>query len=173
MSWSRAGINALLLFFLFIFQESAVSKINLPITGFSLYLAILLGLMALEDRFGAVVLGFIGGIILDFSPSADSPFGKWALVLTLVGYVVAVNGESIGDFTKRPLTFVIFVCAGSIGTLFTFLAFGVLLGENNGALGHNLVMVFGNSFWTLLFAPLLLQITIKWRAKTLTSRERA
>ena len=172
MSWSRAGLYSLLLLSLFIIQESAVSKINLPITGFSLYLAVLLGLMAIEENFGGVVVGFIGGIILDFSPSADSPFGKWALVLTLVGYVCSLNSESIGDFTDRPASFVIFVSLGSIGTLITFLCFGVLLGENNGALGHNFVMVLGNAFWTLLFAPLLLPPAIKWRQLTLTSRER-
>ena len=172
MSWSRAGLYSALLLFLFIIQESAVSKINLPITGFSLYLAVLLGLMASEENFGAVVVGFIGGIILDLSPSADSPFGKWALVLTLVGYVFSLNSESIGDFTDRPASFVFFISFGSIATLFTFLCFGVILGENNGALGHNLVMVFGNAVWTLLFAPFLLPLTNKWRLLTLTSRER-
>ena len=100
MSWSRAGINAIFLYIIFVLQEAAISKINLPITGFSLYLATLLGLMALEEKFGAIVLGFIGGLILDLSPTVDSPMGKWAFILTLVGYLFATNREAIGDFTK-------------------------------------------------------------------------
>ena len=71
MSWSRGLINSVFLFIIFLIQEGAISKINFPITGFSLYVAVLLGLMALEEKHGAIVLGFIGGIILDLSPSVE------------------------------------------------------------------------------------------------------
>jgi len=128
--------------------------------------------MALEDRFGAIALGFIGGIILDLSPSSDSPFGKWALILTLVGYLFSRNRESIGDFTERPLAFVLFVSAGASATLLIFLIFGIIFGENNGALLTNLQTVVGNGIWTLLFSSILLPGLVKLREFTLTSRER-
>jgi hypothetical protein len=172
LNWSRAGFSALILLFFFILQESAISKINFPISGFSLYLCVVLGLMALEDRFGAIALGFIGGLILDLSPSSDSPFGKWALNLTIVGYLFSRNRESIGDFTERPLAFVLFVTAGATITLAIFLLTGLILGENNGALFINLRTIFGNAIWTLLFASVLLPGLIKLRGILLTSRER-
>ena len=172
MSWSRVGFSSLLLIFFFIVQESAISKINFPISGFSLYLCAVLGLMALEDRFGAISFGFIAGIILDFSPSSDSPFGKWALILTIVGYLFSRNRESIGDFTERPMAFVLFVTAGATITLLIFLIIGLVLGENNGNILNNLKTVFGNGLWTLLFSSILLPIIVKLRALTLTSRER-
>ena len=172
MSWSRAAINTLFLFLIFIIQEAAVAKVKFPITGFSLYITVLLGLMALEERFGAIVLGFIGGIILDLSPSVDSPMGKWAFVLTLVGYLFATNHDSIGDFTTGPIAFILFISVGSALTLLSFLGFGVILGENNGTLGHNLIAVIGNSFWTLVFAPVLLPGLNKYRSLTLGSRDR-
>ena len=128
--------------------------------------------MALEDRFGAIALGFIGGLILDLSPSSDSPFGKWALILTIVGYLFSRNRESIGDFTERPLAFVLFVTAGATITLTIFLLTGLILGENNGALFINLRTIFGNAIWTLLFASVLLPGLIKLRGILLTSRER-
>jgi rod shape-determining protein MreD len=128
--------------------------------------------MALEDRFGAIALGFIGGLILDLSPSSDSPFGKWALILTIVGYLFSRNRESIGDFTERPLAFVLFVTAGATITLAIFLLTGLILGENNGALFINLRTIFGNAIWTLLFASVLLPGLIKLRGILLTSRER-
>ncbi len=128
--------------------------------------------MALEDQFGAIALGFIGGLILDLSPSSDSPFGKWSLILTLVGYLFSRNRESIGDFTERPLAFVIFVSAGATATLFIFLIFGIILGENNGAVLSNLKTIFGNGIWTLLFYSVLLPGLVKLREFTLTSRER-
>ena len=172
MNWSRAGFSALILLFFFIVQESAVSKINFPISGFSLYLCAVLGLMSLEDRFGAIALGFIGGIILDLSPSSDSAFGKWAFILTIVGYLFSRNRESIGDFTERPLAFVLFVTAGATVTLTIFLLAGVILGENNGAFFINIRTIFGNAIWTLLFSSILLPGLIKLRRFTLTSRER-
>lgn len=128
--------------------------------------------MALEDRFGAIALGFIGGLILDFSPSSDSPFGKWALILTIVGYLFSRNRESIGDFTERPVAFVLFVTAGATITLIIFLVTGFVLGENNGAVLVNLQTIFGNGLWTLLFSSVLLPGLIKLRDLTLTSRER-
>jgi rod shape-determining protein MreD len=172
LSWSRAGFSALILFFFFVVQESAISKIDFPISGFSLYLCALLGLMALEDRFGAIAMGFIGGLILDLSPSSDSPFGKWALILTLVGYLFSRNRESIGDFTERPIAFVLFVSAGATATLLIFLILGVILGENNGAVITNLQTVVGNGIWTLLFSSALLPGLVALRNYTLTSRER-
>jgi hypothetical protein len=172
LNWSRAGFSALILLFFFIVQESAVSKIDFPISGFSLYLCAVLGLMSLEDRFGAIALGFSGGLILDLSPSSDSAFGKWAFILTIVGYLFSRNRESIGDFTERPLAFVLFVTAGATITLTIFLLGGVILGENNGAFFINIKTIFGNAIWTLLFSSILLPGLIKLRAFTLTSRER-
>ena len=172
MSWSRGLINTIFLFLIFVIQESAISKIKFPFTGFSLYLTVLLGLMALEEKYGAIVLGFIGGIILDLSPSVDSPMGKWAFVLTLVGYIFAINRESIGDFTSGPVAFILFISLGAAITLLAFLGLGVVLGENNGTVGHNLVAILGNSIWTLLFAPILLPSLNKFRELSLTSRER-
>ena len=172
MSWSRVGFTSVLLLFFFIVQESAISKINFPIAGFSLYICVVLGLMALEDRFGAISFGFMAGIVLDFSPSSDSPFGKWALILTIIGYLFSRNRESIGDFTERPMAFVLLVTAGATVTLLIFLVVGIVLGENNGSMLNNLKTVFGNGIWTLLFSSILLPIIVKLRALTLSYRER-
>ena len=172
MSWSRASLSALILFIFFVIQESAISKIDFPVSGFSLYLSVLIGLMALEDSFGAIAIGFIGGIILDLSPSAEAPFGKWALILTIVGYLFSRNRESIGDFTQRPVAFIVFVSTGVTATLLIFLFLGLILGENNGAVLTNLQTVLGNGLWTLLFSPILLPGLVKFRIFTLTSRER-
>jgi rod shape-determining protein MreD len=172
VSWNRAAINAAFLFLVFIFQEAAIAKIKFPIAGFSFYIAVLLGLMSLEEKYGSIVLGFIGGLILDLSPSVDSPMGKWAFVLTVVGYIFATNRESIGDFTSGPISFITFISIGAALTLLTFLGLGVVLGENNGTLGHNLIAVLGNSFWTLLFAPVLLPALKRYRGLSLSSKER-
>ena len=154
-------------------QEAAISRISFPITGFSLCLAVLIGLMALEDRSGAIALGFIGGLIMDLSPTANTPFGQWALVLTLVGYVIGSNRESIGDFTTRPGAFVLFVALATALTLLLSIIMGALIGDQAGSLGRNIIVVLGNTLWTFLFAPLFLPALTLLRNTTLTSRERS
>lgn len=173
MSWLRALTSTLFLLFIFTIQEGAIARINFPITGFSFYLAVLVGMMALEEKSGAVVMGFLGGIILDLSPTTNSPFGQWALVLTLVGYLIATNTESVGDFSARPGAFVLFIAFGATITLTVYLLVGALVGEDAGTISRNIVVVLGNFMWTLLFTPIFLPALLKVRQATLTSRERS
>lgn len=172
MSFPRISLSFAFLLLVFTVQEAAIARINFPIAGFSFFLAVLLGLMAIEDRSGAIVLGFIGGLIMDLSPTSNSPFGQWALVLTLIGYLMSTNRESIGDFTDRPVAFICFVAAASAVTLILALLLGALLGEDNGTLGQSLKVVAANTVWTFLFSPLVLPGLAKLRNSTLSSRER-
>lgn len=172
MSPLRLGTSTAFLFLVFTIQESVVSRIHLPITGFSLYLAVLICLIALEDRNGAIVMGFIGGLVLDLAPTSQSPFGQWALIFTLIGYLISSNMESVGDFTSEPISFVLFIAAGSAMALFTYLIAGMMLGENIGSFLRALVVVAGNFLWTLLFTPFFLPLIRRAREATLTSREK-
>jgi rod shape-determining protein MreD len=160
------------LFVVFLIQETLISRINFPIDGFSLYLATLMVLLSLEDRSGSIVFGFIGGLIMDLSIAADTPFGQWALILTLVGYLFSLNKESIGDFTQSPLVFVTFISLASAFALVVYLIIGALLGQNTGALSHLISIVFANSLWTFFLTPLFLPLIIKTRTALLSNRER-
>jgi rod shape-determining protein MreD len=172
MSGLRVFYTSIFLFLLFIIQEVIIARINFPFNGFSLYLAVLLIMLALEDRTGSLVFGFIGGLIMDLSTSADTPFGQWALVMTIIGYLFTVNRESIGDFTESPFTFVLFVSAAVSLSLATFLIIGLMLGQNNGGLLHNIGLIFINSLWTFLITPIFLPLIIRIRKLMLDNRER-
>ena len=172
MSPVRLSISTAFLFLIFAIQESVISRIHLPITGFSLYLAVLICLIALEDGNGAVVMGFIGGLVLDLAPTSQSPFGQWALIFTVIGYLISSNMESVGDFTSEPISFVIFIASGAALALSIYLGAGLMLGENVGSFSRALVVIFGNFMWTLLFTPLFLPLIRRVREATLTSRER-
>ena len=172
MSWQRVVNTSLFLFLIFILQETAVARINFPFNGFSLYITTLMVLLSLEDRTGSLVFGFTGGMIMDLSPSASSPFGQWALVMTFIGYLFSVNRETIGDFVDRPVAFVIFVCLSSALAMSIFLIIGTLLGQVNGGLLRNLSLILANSLWTFLFVPIFLPLIIRIRKMLLTNRER-
>ncbi len=159
-------------FALFVLQESAVSLVHFPISGFSLYLAIAISLIAFEDHNGALITGFLAGIVLDLSPTSNAPFGQWALILTAIGYLFAVNRDSIADLTGSALTFVIFVSGGVTLALVVYLGFGTLLGEQNGTFSHDSFIVLGNLIWTIIFTPIFLPALERVRKYTLSERER-
>ena len=172
MSGLRVFYTSLFLFALFVIQELVIARINFPFDGFSLYLAALMIVLSLEDRTGSLVFGFIGGMIMDLSTSADTPFGQWALVLTIIGYLFSVNRETVGDFTQSPFTFVAFVSTAVSLSLLVFLIIGIMLGQNNGGFYHNSTLIFANAIWSLLLTPIFLPVVIKVRKLTLTNRER-
>ena len=172
MSGLRVFYTSIFLFLLFVIQEVIIARVNFPFSGFSLYLAVLMIVLALEDRTGSLVFGFTGGLIMDLSTSADTPFGQWALVMTIIGYLFAVNRETIGDFTESPFTFVLFVTAAVSLSLAIFLIIGLMLGQNNGGLFHNTGLIFINSLWTFLITPIFLPLIIRIRKLMLDNRER-
>jgi len=172
MSQLRAFNTSIFLFIIFLIQETIVSRINFPLNGFSLYIAALMVVLSLEDRTGSLVFGFIGGVIMDLSIAADTPFGQWALVMTLMGYLFSINKESIGDYTETPVVFIAFISIASGLSLLIFAIVGTLLGEEMGGLVRNLGLIFANSLWTFLITPLFLPLIIKMRRIMLTSREK-
>ena len=172
MSQLRAFNTSIFLFVIFLIQETIVSRINFPLNGFSLYIAALMVVLSLEDRAGSLVFGFIGGLIMDLSIAADTPFGQWALVMTLMGYLFSINKESIGDYTETPVVFIAFISIASGLSLLIFAIVGTLLGEEMGGLVRNLGLIFANSLWTFLIIPLFLPLIIKMRRIMLTSREK-
>jgi hypothetical protein len=172
MSQLRVFNTSIFLFIIFIIQETLVSRINFPLNGFSLYIAALMVVLSLEDRTGSLVFGFIGGVIMDLSIAADTPFGQWALVMTLMGYLFSINKESIGDYTETPVVFIGFISIASGLSLLIFAIVGTLLGEEMGGLVRNLGLIFANSLWTFLITPLFLPLIIKMRRIMLTSREK-
>lgn len=172
MSALRVLYTSIFLFLLFVIQEVIIARVNFPFNGFSLYLAVLMIVLALEDRTGSLVFGFTGGLIMDLSPSADTPFGQWALVMIIIGYLFTVNRETIGDFTESPFTFVIFVSAAVALALAIFLIIGLMLGQNNGGLLHNIGLILANSLWTFLLTPIFLPLIIRIRKLMLNNRER-
>jgi rod shape-determining protein MreD len=172
VSPARILSTVLFLFLVFAVQESAVSLIHFPITGFSLYVAVAISLIASEDHNGSLVMGFLAGIVLDLSPTSDSPFGQWALVFTVIGYLFAVNKESIADFTSSPITFVLLVAVGTTAAFAIDLGFGALLGEEHGSIKRDLIISVGNGLWTIIFAPIFLPGLRYARRFSLTPKER-
>ena len=138
MTFSRVSLTVSLFFGLFLIQETIINQVHFLIGGFSLYLAAAMAWISMESRNGAIISGFIAGLILDLSPTIDSPFGQWTLILTIVGYVVSVNREGMGDFDTRPLTLAFIIAGAATLTLVLFLIATSILGESNTTLSASI-----------------------------------
>lgn len=161
MSPTRIALHTAFLLVLFIVQDSLISMIHFPIAGFSLYLGILFALIASQDRNNALVVGFIGGVILDLTPSSSAPFGQWALIITIAAYLIHRNREIFGDFLDSPLHFLAYLNLAILGSLVAYYLIGLVLGESNGSLGRFGIIVLGNAIWTSIFIPLFLPMVRK------------
>lgn len=171
MSRLRVFNTTLFLLTVFLIQETIISRINFPINGFSLYIATLMVVLSLEYRSGALVFGFIGGLVMDLSVGADTPFGQWALVMTIMGYLFSINKESIGDYTDSPLTLIGFISIASAFSLLLFVVIGTLLGEEMGGVFRNISLIFANTIWTILITPIFIPVIMRVRKALLTGKE--
>ena len=172
MTFSRVSLTVSLFFGLFLIQETIINQVHFLIGGFSLYLAAAMAWISMESRNGAIISGFIAGLILDLSPTIDSPFGQWTLILTIVGYVVSVNREGMGDFDTRPLTLAFIIAGATTLTLVLFLIATSILGESNTTLSASMRELIGNFLWTLLLSPLYVPLMNRIHHVTQSSRDR-
>ncbi|MGN6332815.1 MAG: rod shape-determining protein MreD [Motilibacteraceae bacterium] len=90
---------------------------------------VLLGVVSLAlvygSTFGAVT-GFAAGLALDLVPPADHAAGRWALVLTLVGYLC---GQARAEVERSALVpFLVVGAAAGAGTLL-YALLGVVMGD--------------------------------------------
>jgi hypothetical protein len=109
---------------------------------------------------------------MDLSPSAQTPFGQWALVMTFIGYLFAVNRDSVVDLNDSPLALTSLVSVAASVSMLAFVVIGVLLGQNNGGLLRNLLVIFANFIWTFLITPIFTPLILRIRKMLLTNRER-
>ena len=172
MTFSRVSLTVSLFIGLFLIQETIVNQIHFFIGGFSLYLAAALAWISMENRNGSIISGFIAGLILDLSPTIDSPFGQWTLILTIVGYIVSVNREGMGDFETRPLTLAFIIAGATTLTLILFLIATSILGESNTTFQASMRELFGNFLWTLFLSPMYVPFMNRFHHLTQSSRDR-
>jgi hypothetical protein len=92
--------------------------------------------------------------------------------MTFIGYLFAVNRDSVVDLNDRPLALTSLVSVAASVSMLVFVVIGVLLGQNNGGFLRNLLVIFANFIWTFLITPIFTPLILKIRKMLLTSRER-
>jgi rod shape-determining protein MreD len=156
----------------FIFQEALLNRVNFLIGGFSIYLVFVIAWTLQEEPSNAMLIGFFAGFIADFSPTLESPFGLWTLILTGFCYFLATTVRGNLDPQISPLQMTLVTATSSAGLLILFISIGAILGQELSSISILLSEIIGNALWSLILAPIYIPMTIKFHKLSLTARER-
>lgn len=156
----------------FIFQEALLNRVNFLIGGFSIYLVFVIAWTLQEEPSNAMLIGFFAGFIADFSPTLESPFGLWTLILTGFCYFLATTVRGNLDPQISPLQMTLVTATSSAVLLILFISIGAILGQELSSISILLSEIIGNTLWSLILAPIYIPMTIKFYKLTLTAREK-
>jgi rod shape-determining protein MreD len=102
-------------------QVTVLARLPLPGATPDLVLVTVVALSLAYGPTYGLVAGFGAGLATDLVPPADGPVGRWAFVLTLVGYLAGLAKVEIRRSAFVPLI-VVSVAAGLSVVLFALLA---------------------------------------------------
>jgi rod shape-determining protein MreD len=143
---------------IYIFQEAVVNQFNLPGGDFSLFMIFALLWAVISTPEIAALTGFGAGILMDMSQSSGGPVGQWTLIMILVCYGVSYLGYGDGNINGNPIGVIFFVVTANLSAEICFLVSGFLLGVATGSFGQILLILLGNSIWTLVITPIVLPV---------------
>lgn len=170
MSIYRTSVTISFFLAIFLIQESLVNRIDFYIGGFSLYLALLFTWLATEDKGEAFISAFIAGIILDLTPSFDTPVGLWTATLLLFSYLVSTYRESLGDLDERPITAALYLVFSTSLSILVYVILSGILGNAIPPFFTVMSEIAGNGLWTLLFSPIYFPLINRMKIRLFSLR---
>ena len=170
MSFYRTFTTVSFFVFAILLQEAAVNRVDFLVGGFSLYLALLFSWLATEEKGEAFITAFIAGILLDLTPSLDTPVGLWTFVLLVSAYLVSTYRESLGDLAERPMTAALYLILATSGSILLFVILSGVLGNSIPPFTTILQEIIGNAIWTLLFSPIFFPLVGRMKERFFESR---
>ena len=114
MSYPRTAVSLVLVTVALALQVTVLSRLPLPGATPDLVLLVVVGLALSHGPAYGLVLGFGAGLASDLVPPADHEIGRWAFVLTLVGYLAGAARDDTRRSAFVPLAVVAGAAAGSI-----------------------------------------------------------
>jgi len=172
MSLFRTSITVSFFTLVFLLQEALINRIDFLIGGFSLYLALFFSWLATEAKGEAFIAAFIAGLLMDLTPSLDTPVGLWTFTLLLLAYLVSTYRESLGDLDQRPMTAALYLVLATSAATFLYVILSGVLGNPIPPLTTVLREILGNSMWTLLFSPVYFPLVNRIRSRAFDARSK-
>lgn len=152
MLWRQAAIIVGLLVVAVVVEVTLLSRLGLPGATPDLVVVTIVALaLALGPTRGAVA-GFVGGVLIDLAPPADTPIGVNAVVYLVIGYVTGFIIDP-RDRTVPILMGVVGLAAGA-ATL-AVAAFDAVLGNQGVAWDQLPGLALTSALYAVALAPLV------------------
>lgn len=163
MSLARAAVGLLVVAVAVILQVSLFPYLAWDGVVPNLVLLVVAGAALTRGAQSGMVLGFVGGLVLDLAPPADHVAGRWALALVLVGYVVGRLRNDVPGLASRPtaVQVVLAVAAGSFVGTSVFALSGLLLRDLAADVPSLLQVIGIGVLWDVLLTPFVLPAVMK------------
>ncbi len=126
MTTARVVLVTLLLATAVVLQTVVLSRIPLPGATPDLVLLVVVSLALVEGSTAGCVIGFAAGLLLDVVPPDDGQVGRWAFVLSLVGWFA---GKAVDAAESSALVPVLVVGLAAAGSVLGYAAIGFALGD--------------------------------------------
>lgn len=149
---------------LFLFQESVINQIHLPLTGINLILIVALTWASLSSPESAAITGFISGFFLDMSPASQGPIGHWIFIMVIAAYAVAFFGTGEETVRANPIGLVGLVSISVAATETFYIAVGLLFGLPLGNLLQSIRTIVGIAIWSAIVVPIILPLINRIRS---------
>ena len=128
MAYPRAAVAVLLVVVALALQVTLLSRLPLPGATPDLVLLVVVGLALAEGPAVGLATGFGAGLAVDLVPPADHEVGRWALVLTLLGYLA---GLAQAETRRSAFVPIAVVAATALGSVLLYAGLGALMDDPN------------------------------------------
>ena len=128
MPSARAVLAVVLVTVALALQVTLMSRLPLPGATPDLLLLVVVSLALAHGPGFGLACGFAAGLAADLVPPADHEVGRWALVLTLVGYLAGLARAETRRSAFVPLLVVAVAGAGSV---LLYAGLGALMDDPN------------------------------------------
>lgn len=128
MSAPRVALSAVLVVVALALQVTFLSRLPLPGATPDLVLLVVVATALSGGPTVGLLTGFAAGLALDLVPPADHEVGRWALVLTVVGYLAGLAQAETRRSAFVPL---VVVAVAAVGSVLLYAGVGALLDDPN------------------------------------------
>jgi len=128
MSLMRTAVALALVTVALALQVTVLSRLPLPGATPDLVLLVVVGLALSHGPAYGLMLGFGAGLASDLVPPADHEIGRWAFVLTVVGYLA---GAARDDTRRSALVPLAVVAGAGAGSILLYAGLGALMDDTS------------------------------------------
>ena len=152
MRFNRLLLSATLVVVALVIQVSVLARLHLPGAVPDLVLLTVLGLAMVYGHVGGALIGFGAGLLADLVPPADHAAGRYALVLSVIGYLAGLSKPENGRLKSAtgPMAVVV---AAAIGTTLLYAGVGALVGDTAARHVGLVSLLLTAALYDLLLAP--------------------